>query len=216
MRQFIETELNGCSDNPIIDGEDQRVLHGGHFYGGHIAFAMDGLKICIANLADLMDRQLALLVDERFNNGLPPNLTGASGERAAINHGFKAVQIGASAWTAEALKLTMPASIFSRSTECHNQDKVSMGTIAARDCLRVLQLTEQTMAAHMLAVVQGLRLRARDSVGGEGLGALGTDARGFFDKLSSEFEFVEEDRPLESDLRDSVVGIQERRWQLYE
>ncbi len=91
-----------------------------------------------------------------------------------------------------------------------------MGTIAARDCLRVLQLTEQTMAAHMLAVVQGLRLRARDSVGGEGLGALGTDARGFFDKLSSEFEFVEEDRPLESDLRDSVVGIQERRWQLYE
>ena len=216
MRQFIETELNGSTDNPIIDGEDQRVLHGGHFYGGHIAFAMDGLKICIANLADLMDRQLALLVDERFNNGLPPNLTGASGERAAINHGFKAVQIGASAWTAEALKLTMPASIFSRSTECHNQDKVSMGTIAARDCLRVLQLTEQTMAAHMLAVVQGLRLRARDAVGGEGLGTLGTDARGFFDKLSSEFEFVEEDRPLESDLRNSVAGIQERRWQLYE
>jgi histidine ammonia-lyase len=24
----------------------------------------------------------------------------------------------------------MPASVFSRSTECHNQDKVSMGTIA--------------------------------------------------------------------------------------
>ena len=30
----------------------------------------------------------------------------------------------------------MPASVFSRSTGCHNQDKVSMGTIAARDALR--------------------------------------------------------------------------------
>ena len=29
-------------------------------------------------------------------------LTGAEGERKPINHGFKAVQIGISAWTAEA------------------------------------------------------------------------------------------------------------------
>jgi histidine ammonia-lyase len=79
-----------------------------------------------------------------------------------------------------------------------------------------LQLTEQTMAAHMLAVVQGLRLRARDAVGAGGLGALGTDARRFFDRLTTEFEFIEEDRPLDSDLRDSIAGIQERRWQLYE
>ena len=53
------------------------MLHGGHFYGGHIAFAMDGLKNAVANLADLLDRQLALLVDTRFNHGLPANLSGA-------------------------------------------------------------------------------------------------------------------------------------------
>ena len=56
------------------------------------------------------------------------------------HHGFKAMQITASALTAEALKLSLPASVFSRSTESHNQDKVSMGMIAARDCLRVLEL----------------------------------------------------------------------------
>ena len=123
------------------------VLHGGHFYGGHIAFAMDSLKNAVANVADLLDRQLALLVD----SALQPRPAGepvrrAAGARAAINHGLKALQISVSAWTAEALKLTMPASVFSRSTECHNQDKVSMGTIAARDCLRVLELTEQVVA----------------------------------------------------------------------
>lgn len=65
---------------------------------------MDSLKIMIANIADLMDRQIAQLVDHKMNHGLPRNLTGATAERLPLNHGFKAVQIGVSAWTAEALK----------------------------------------------------------------------------------------------------------------
>ena len=73
----IENELNSANDNPIIDAEGERVLHGGHFYGGHIAFAMDSMKNAVANLADLLDRQMALLVDSRYNNGLPANLSGA-------------------------------------------------------------------------------------------------------------------------------------------
>ena len=34
-----------------------------------------------------------------------------------------------------------------------------MGTIAARDCMRVLQLTEQVAAAAFLAMTQGIGLR---------------------------------------------------------
>ena len=165
LRDFIENELNSANDNPLVDGEHERVLHGGHFYGGHIAMAMDSLKTAVANVADLLDRQLAQLVDIRFNNGLPANLSGSAEERAPVNHGFKAVQIGVSAWTAEALKLTMPASVFSRSTECHNQDKVSMGTIAARDALRVLELSEQVAAACLLAAAQALRRIGRGASG---------------------------------------------------
>ncbi len=161
FRSLIENELNSANDNPLIDPEDGRIMHGGHFYGGHVALAMDTLKNVVANLADLMDRQIALLVDARYNHGLPANLSGATGPRAAVSHGLKALQIGASAWTAEALKLTMPASVFSRSTECHNQDKVSLGTIAARDALRVLELTEQVAAAHVVTCRQAVFLKAR-------------------------------------------------------
>ena len=161
LRQFIENELNSSNDNPLIDPVNLRVLHGGHFYGGHIAQAMDSLKIMIANIADLMDRQIAQLVDHKMNHGLARNLTGATTERLPLNHGFKAVQIGVSAWTAEALKQTLAASIFSRSTECHNQDKVSMGTIAARDCVRVLELSEQVVVASLLAACQGAQLRSQ-------------------------------------------------------
>lgn len=211
MKTTIENELNSTNDNPVITGDG--VLHGGHFYGGHIAFVMDSMKNCVANLADLMDRQMALLVDTKFSNGLPANLSGSTGARAMINHGFKAVQIGMSAWTAEALKLTMPASVFSRSTECHNQDKVSMGTIAARDCLRILELTEQVAAALILAVSQGLEIRMRQGDLTEA--QLSSGIKSFKESIFGYFDFIEDDRPLESDLRKTVNFIQERAWELY-
>ena len=148
MRDYIQTELNSANDNPLIDYHTGEFLHGGNFYGGHIAFTMDSMKNAVANIADLLDRQFALLADYKTNNGLPYNLTGA--DDPSINHGFKALQIAVSSWTAEALQKTMPLTSFSRSTECHNQDKVSMGTIAARDCIRVIELTEQVCAATLL------------------------------------------------------------------
>lgn len=197
LRQFIENELNSSNDNPLIDPIGMRVLHGGHFYGGHIAQAMDSLKIMIANIADLMDRQIAQLVDHKMNHGLPRNLTGATTERLPLNHGFKAVQIGVSAWTAEALKNTLAASIFSRSTECHNQDKVSMGTIAARDASRVITLTQQVVAALCCASVQAIHLKGLTT-------QLSPTLQAFMQWTLQSFAFVEEDRPLQTELQQIV------------
>ncbi len=204
LRQLIENELNSANDNPLVDAEEERVLHGGHFYGGHIAMAMDTLKTAVANVADLLDRQLALLVDTRFNHGLPSNLSGALGERAAINHGLKALQISVSAWTAEALKQTMPASVFSRSTECHNQDKVSMGSIAARDALRVLDLSEQVVAGLLISARQGLGLRQR-------LGALQLSPAlsAWFEQLCVRLPLIEEDRALDAELQALLRDIRD-------
>ena len=213
MRRDIENELNSANDNPIIDPDSGEIYHGGHFYGGHIAFVADSLKNAVANVADLLDRQLALLVDTRFNNGLPSNLSGATGERAALNHGFKAVQIAVSAWTAEALKLTMPASVFSRSTECHNQDKVSMGTISARDCVRVLELTEQVAAACLAAAVQALEIRRRQ--GKRPPAHMDEAIRSTHDQVFELYPFVDEDRPLERELRALCAAVRDRRFTLY-
>lgn len=209
LRQFIENELNSANDNPIIDAEGEHVLHGGHFYGGHIAFAMDSLKTAVANLADLMDRQMAQLMDPKFNNGLPANLSGAVGEQALLSHGFKALQIAVSAWTAEALKLTMPASVFSRSTECHNQDKVSMGTIAARDCIRILELTEQVAVAVLLAVVQGVELRGN-------VDALSPALRKTVGQVREHSPYLGADRALEQELRLCLELVRKQYWDLYD
>ncbi|MSR63748.1 MAG: aromatic amino acid lyase, partial [Planctomycetes bacterium] len=67
VRTLLETELNSANDNPLILADEDVVLHGGNFYGGHVAIAMDTLKTAVANVADLLDRQLALLVDVRTN-----------------------------------------------------------------------------------------------------------------------------------------------------
>jgi histidine ammonia-lyase len=214
LRRDIENELNSANDNPLVDAERGLVLHGGHFYGGHIAFAMDSLKSAVASVADLLDRQMALLVDSKFNHGLPQNLSGAGAARAPINHGFKGVQISVSAWTAEALKLTMPAASFSRSTESHNQDKVSMGTIAARDCLRVLELAEQVAAAMLLAVQQAVLLRRRQ--GALAPQELEEGPRRFVEEFSAHFDVLEEDRPLDLALQRVVDSIRARAWVVHQ
>jgi histidine ammonia-lyase len=168
FRPLLETEVNSVNDNPIVDAENDEILHGGNFYGGHVAFIMDGLKTAVANVADLLDRQMVLLCNPMTNNGLPADLVGAAGDGRVAHHGFKAMQISASALTAEALKLTMPASVFSRSTESHNQDKVSMGSIAARDCQRILDLTETVAVIELLALCQAVDLRGVATACGRG------------------------------------------------
>jgi histidine ammonia-lyase len=186
-RRTLEIEINGVDDNPIVDPERGDVLHGGNFYGGHVCFVMDALKTAVASLADLLDRQLVLLCCPETSGGLAANLVAGS----VAHHGFKAMQISASALTAEALKLTMPASAFSRSTESHNQDKVSMGAIAARDCLRVLELTETVAAISVLAVCQAADLREGES-GGRG--------REIHDAVRRHVPMLREDRRQDRDI----------------
>ncbi|MCB9506417.1 MAG: aromatic amino acid lyase [Myxococcales bacterium] len=191
-RATLETEINGVSDNPVVDVERGIVVHGGNFYGGHVAFVCDALKTAIANLACLLDRQLALLCNPAENEGLPANLVGVTGDGACTHNGFKAVTIATSALAAEALKLTMPASAFSRSTELHNQDKVPMATLAARDLLRVVELTEQVTAMLALATAQAVDLRG-DTVTAPG-------PRTLRDAVRSAVPRLEGDRRMDRDV----------------
>ncbi len=162
-REILENELNSVNDNPILDPVSEQVLVGGNFYGGHVCFVMDSLKTAVANIADLLDRQLILACNPATNAGLPADLVGAPPGDEAAHFGFKAMQITSSALTAEALKTTMPASVFSRSTENHNQDKVSMGTIAARDCARVIELAETVASISLISLCQAADLRNRSN-----------------------------------------------------
>ena len=70
----------------------------------------------MANVADLIDRQFALLVDEANNRGLPENLLpplDVDDPLYGLFHGLKGLQIALSALTAFAIQRTQPNSTLS-------------------------------------------------------------------------------------------------------
>jgi histidine ammonia-lyase len=87
-----------------------------------------------------------------------------------------------------------------------------MGTIAARDCLRVLELTEQVVAALLITVRQGVWLRCRINRSLRLQAALQT----MMHQLENDVVALEEDRRLEPDLRLLLERIRSRAWKLYE
>lgn len=193
-RQWITIEINSANDNPLYNLENRQVYSGGNFAGFHVALAMDTLKTAVASVADLLDRQFALMVDEKFNNGLTPNLIARLPDdhpERGIFHGFKTMQLAISALTAEALHTCMPMTAFSRSTECHNQDKVSMGSIAARQARDVIEIAERCCAIHLLAACQAADLRGADQLG---------RTRVIYERIRAVSPFVERDRELEPDI----------------
>jgi phenylalanine ammonia-lyase len=195
ITDWVSTEINSSDDNPLFDVAAGRVESGGNFYGGHIGQAMDSLKVALANLCDLIDRQLELVVDEKFNAGLTPNLIPRfppEHPEAGLHHGFKGMQLCCSAMTAEAMKLCNPTTIHSRSTECHNQDKVSMGTIAARDARTIVELAQNVAAIHLLACAQALELRGLDRCSPRTLEA--------FQLVRERVAFVDRDRYMDEDI----------------
>jgi len=197
-KEWVEIEANSSNDNPICDPDSGQVFMGGNFYGGHIVFAMDALKAALASIADMSDRQVALMVDPNVNRGLPADLVGVNEKDRPYHHGFKAMSISSSALAAEALKGTMPAASFSRSTESHNQDKVSMGTIAARDALRLCELVERTVAIHLLTSIQASEIRGK------------TDSRTIISEIIQRLRVIAapviEDRPMDVDIN-NIVGV---------
>jgi len=129
-------------------------LHGGNFYGSHVTHVADTLKLHLAHAAEVLERQLVLLCHSTRSSGIPENLVAVSGPSQTSHHGYKAVEILASSLVAEAMKLAAPASVFSRSTEGHNQDKVPMGPIAARDLRSIQVLADHTLVIGLLAAAQ--------------------------------------------------------------
>ena len=84
-----------------------------------------------------------------------------------------------------------------------------MGTIAARDCIRILELTEQVAVATLIAVVQGVELRGNREV-------LSPALKTTVEQLRQYSPFLSTDRALEQELRLCLELIRKQQWDLYD
>ena len=80
-----------------------------------------------------------------------------------------------------------------------------MGSISARDCLHILELTEQVAASSLLAAHQTIDIRSKS--GDINLCRINSNLANQHDNIMSEFQFVDEDRPLEEDIRKHIAHI---------
>src|SRR5690625_1974115 len=67
VKEKLEIEMNAATDNPLIFNEGELVVSGGNFHGQPIAFAMDFMKIAVAELANISERRIERLVNPPLN-----------------------------------------------------------------------------------------------------------------------------------------------------
>lgn len=185
----VHDDLNAISDNPLFFADQDLVAHGGNFFGQPVAFAADLLSAVAAQLGNLAERQLDLLVDPHRNGGLPPMLAAEPGRQ----HGVQGVQLTATATVAAMRRAAVPASMQSLPTNGHNQDVVPFGTQAALTAL------DQADCLRWLHGALAVALRQSVHVGGRSPTAPGCAA--VLDRLVEAIPPVDPDRALDQDVR---------------
>jgi len=192
---MVEREINSANDNPLVDPESggekdkPRVYRAGNFYGGHIARALDTWKIDFAIMGNWANALMAVLVDDRFNSGLPANLVPDPG----VNSGFKGMQLSVTSLACAVRQLAGPSSIHSLPTEQYNQDVVSLGMHAAVTAMDALECLRNEVAMVLLAAAQAVDLRRCAATLGEG-------NRQTYVAVREISKFLDRDRPLEHDV----------------
>ncbi len=137
------------------------------------------------------------LVNPKLSSGLPPFLIEGSG----LHSGFMMVQVTAAALASENKGLCHPASVDTIPTSAGQEDHVSMGPIAARKALRVLENTERILGVEALAAAQALDLRS-PLVPADG-------PRAAWERLRAEVPYLNADRILHEDLENAAQLVRE-------
>ena len=151
----LEIELNSVTDNPLILSDSEEVVSAGNFHGQPLALAADYATIAMAELANISERRVEQLVNPALS-GLPGFLT----EQGGLNSGLMVAQYTAAALVSENKVLAHPASVDSIPTSANQEDHVSMGALATRKLLEVLDNVAYVLAVEVMAAAQALDLRA--------------------------------------------------------
>src|SRR6201996_7184980 len=147
----LQIEANAVTDNPLLFVEQGDVLSGGNFHAEPVAFAADILALALAEMGNLSERRMAVLVDPKMS-GLPAFLV----ENSGLNSGFMIAQVTAAALVAENKMLAAPWSIGFIPTSANQEHHVSMATHAARRLAPMVDNAAAVIGIELLAAAQGI------------------------------------------------------------
>lgn len=156
----LERELNAVTDNPLIFIKTKEVISGGNFHGQPLAIAFDTASMAIAELANISERRLELLLNPHFS-GLSAFLAAHEG----LESGYMALQYLSASLVNDNKILSHPACTDSIPGNAGIEDHVSMGMTSARKLREIVHHVRVCLATELLAACQAIDLRKVKKMG---------------------------------------------------
>ncbi|MEW9500995.1 histidine ammonia-lyase [Jeotgalibacillus marinus] len=199
VKEKLEIELNAATDNPLIFDDGGTVISGGNFHGQPIAFAMDFLKVAVAELANISERRIERLVNPQLSDGLPAFLSPEPG----LQSGAMIMQYSAASLVSENKTLAHPASVDSIPSSANQEDHVSMGTIGSRHAYQIIQNARRVLAIEAICGMQAVEYRGADG--------MSSVTKRHFEEWRSIVPPIVEDRRFSKDIEKLSAHLKEGR-----
>jgi histidine ammonia-lyase len=195
-RRQVGIELNASQENPLILGEEDRIVSVANFDVLPLAAALDFLRIALAPaVTSAAERSLKLL--QGWLSGLPDALAPRQG---LAENSLGEFGVPLQGLTGEARLLAQPVS-FEIVTTTHAEgieDRMTLAPLAARRLAEMVELAERILAIGLVIAAQAIDLRRPER--------LGAGTKRAHERVRSAVPFMDEGDSVPSDL-DSVLEL---------
>ena len=194
---MIERELNAATDNPLLFVDTPHIVSGGNFHGQALAMAFDIACLALAELGNVSERRLELLLNPSFSNQ-PAFLSPKDG----LCSGYMATQYLSASLVNQNKLLANPAVTDSIPGNVGVEDHVSMGMTSARKLKKLTENVLTILAAEAVAAAQAIDLK------GFKPRRLGTETRKLYSRIREEVPPVLQDRIIATDISKARAVLQ--------
>lgn len=146
----LEVELNGRSDNPLVDVESGQMVSGGNFQPMQLAFAIEGLRLALAHVGISSERRIAKLYPPQRVIRARHLQAAASGDGLAQEELPGLLWYSAAGLLAELKFLAAPATLGAPTLSADVEDHSTLAPLALQ------QLEKSLEAAEKLLVIEAL------------------------------------------------------------
>lgn len=192
--QQVLIEINSVTDNPLVDAQQNRMLHGGNFQAKAITSAMEKVRQGCQTIGRMLSVQCTELINPATNRGLPPNLVI---DEPSVSYIWKGSDIMIAALQSELGFLANSVGSHVQSAEMGNQALNSLALISARYTLDALDVLTQISAVHLIALCQGMDIRVMNiNFLNAFESTFAQEFRGSFESLSEDYSWLDRLEPI--------------------
>jgi histidine ammonia-lyase len=194
-RDAAENEINGASDNPVVDLAQRRIISCGAYHTPLLSIAAQTLSNAFVHVATTQLSRIVKLLTERFS-GLPQYLA-APGSNS---NGFAPVLKIAEALVAELSHAAMPVPVWPSVNADGVEDIQTNAPTAIKALDRVVANAESLCAIELMVASQAYELR--------GNAESAPRIKSMFKRVREVSATLEQDRPLTKDIESVAKQVQ--------